>query len=162
MDIMVKKQKPLYHRTSQYICMYFHQTELFLLQLSTRMATTSASLPEQQQPGETLMSPGVASSSSSSSSAWHSSGSLGPFFAVMSVLTVLAIISCVLGKRCTERAASSMESIGDRDIFGWVKRKCRPRCISGDVEIGAKIMGFGKGKNDVKVKDGENQPPPQA
>ncbi|KAF5469231.1 hypothetical protein F2P56_013320 [Juglans regia] len=130
------------------------------------MATTSASLPEQQQPaGETLMTPEVASSSSSSSSAWHSSGSLGPFFVVMSVLTVLAIISCLLGKRCTKRAASPMESIGDRDCFGWVKRiKCRPpRCISGDVEIGAKIMGFGKGKNDVKVKDGENQlPPPQA
>ncbi|XP_040997216.1 uncharacterized protein LOC121243202 [Juglans microcarpa x Juglans regia] len=141
--------------------MYFHQTELFLLQLSTRMATTSASLPEQQQPaGETLMTPEVASSSSSSSSAWHSSGSLGPFFVVMSVLTVLAIISCLLGKRCTKRAASPMESIGDRDFFGWVKRKCRPRCISGDVEIGAKIMGFGKEKNGVNVKDGENQLPP--
>lgn len=127
------------------------------------MATTSPSLPEQQQPGETLMSnPEAASTSSSSSSAWHSSGSLGPFFAVMSVLTVIAIISCVLGKRCTKRAASPTEiSMGDTDWFGWVKRKCR-RCISGDVEIGPKIKGFGRGKNDVQVKDVENQPPPQA
>ncbi|KAB1212726.1 hypothetical protein CJ030_MR5G009768 [Morella rubra] len=124
------------------------------------MATTSSALPEQQQqqPGETLTSPQAVTTN-----AWQSSGSIGPFFAVISVLTVLAILSCVLGRLCARRARDSvtpLEIVSDAGCFGWAKRKCR-QCMAGDVDVGAKTMAFGRESNDCKVKDGDVQHPPQ-
>lgn len=137
-------------------------------QLSTAMETPSPLLPQQQQQGETLTNPEAVRSSS----AWHSSGSIGPFFAVISVLTLLSILSCVLGRMCRTRGAVTdhpLESIRDRGClcFGWLKRKCR-RCIDvdGAVEGGAKrMMAFGKQRDDIaKVEDGDQvqHPHPQA
>ncbi|XP_030940931.1 uncharacterized protein LOC126703243 [Quercus robur] len=123
------------------------------------MATTSPSLPMQQQPaGETLTYNPVAVPNNNA--AWSSSGSIGPFFAVMSVLTVLAILSCLLGRMCTKEAVTPLESIKDSGCLGWVKRKCR-QSMSCDVKVGMKMMAFGKGRNDCNVKDGEVQQLPQ-
>uniref|UniRef100_A0A5B7BIH1 Uncharacterized protein n=1 Tax=Davidia involucrata TaxID=16924 RepID=A0A5B7BIH1_DAVIN len=116
------------------------------------MATTSASLPEQQQPEEVVPNPEAASSTS----AYHSSGSIGPFFAVISVLPVLSILSCVLGRICTRRAAATpLESIQHRGFFGWVKRKCS-HCMHGDDDevLGAKAVVAEKEGNDGKAQDG--------
>ena len=124
------------------------------------MATTSSSLPTaQQQPaGGTLTNPEAVQNTS----VWQSSGSIGPFFAVMSVLILLSILSCMLGKICTRETVSPLESIKGRGCLGWVKRKFR-RCMpDGDVEVGIKMMAICKGrKNDGNVKDGEVQHPPQ-
>ncbi|KAL3512316.1 hypothetical protein ACH5RR_025033 [Cinchona calisaya] len=90
------------------------------------MATTPSLIPDQDQqmqPQESVPDPQALSSTNSS--AWHSSGSIGPFFAVISVLTVLSIISCYLGKICKGRCATPLESTkhGDR-CLGWLRRKC--------------------------------------
>ncbi|KAK3040888.1 hypothetical protein RJ639_027883 [Escallonia herrerae] len=78
------------------------------------MATTSSSLSEEQPPlDQPVSSPGGVSSA-----AWHSSGSIGPFFAVIS------------------RAASPLESVKDRDCCGWVKLKFGRRMAAGDAELG--------------------------
>lgn len=119
-------------------------------------ATPSSILqPEQQQQAASEAVP-------SSSSAWQSSGSVGPFFAVISVLTVLAVLSCYLGRRCRNipRAPTPLESITGRGCIGWVKRVCRQRISTKDVEIGgvgAKVMVCDdQEENDCKpVKDGE-------
>ncbi|KAE8125009.1 hypothetical protein FH972_019847 [Carpinus fangiana] len=121
---------------------------------------TSSPLPEQQ--GQVLMSNPEAVPSSSAS---HSSGSIGPFFAVISVLTLLAILSCVLGRMCTRGGGSGavtpVECVRDRGFFGWVRRKFR-RCMVGAAEGGAKMMAFRKeiGKQ-VEDDGGELQHPPQ-
>lgn len=119
------------------------------------MATAASSAllqPQQQQSGETISSP--------SSSAWKSSGSIGPFFAVIIVLTILAVLSCYLTRMCNRREPTPLESIKGRGCFGWVKRRCR-RCMSRDVEVGgvgAKVMVCDEEvENDCKVKDGDVQ-----
>ncbi|KAL5818051.1 hypothetical protein ACOSQ3_026429 [Xanthoceras sorbifolium] len=127
------------------------------------MASTSL-LPNQQQPVEGEVEPnsqGVPTAGSSSS------GSIGPFFAVISVLTVLAIISCVLGRYCRRGgvgvvAETPLDSIKGGGCLGWVKRRWR-RCMAGEVEAGAKVMAFGDYKNHVKAKDigHDVQDPPQ-
>ncbi|KAK3040202.1 hypothetical protein RJ639_028914 [Escallonia herrerae] len=96
------------------------------------MATTSSSLPEEQP----LLDQPVTSPGGVSSAAWHSSGSIGPFFAVKSVLTVLAIISCVIGRICRSRTASPLESVKDRGCCGWVKLKFGRCMAAGDAELG--------------------------
>jgi hypothetical protein len=116
------------------------------------METSSSPLlpqPEQQQQGETTLSNPEAVASSSSGSAWHSSGSIGPCFAVISVLAVLAVLSCVLGRMWTRGrgAVTPLESMGDRGCFRWVKRKCR-QCTVGAVEGGVKMMAFGKKRDN--------------
>ncbi|KAI4335837.1 hypothetical protein L6164_014444 [Bauhinia variegata] len=98
------------------------------------MATAASSIlqPQQQQQGagETLTSNPEAASTPS---AWQSSGSIGPFFAVISVLAVLAVLSCYLGRMWNRTAPTSLEGIQNRGCLGWVKTKCR-QCIARDVE----------------------------
>ncbi|XP_059638716.1 uncharacterized protein LOC132280990 [Cornus florida] len=103
------------------------------------MATTSPSLPEQQQPQEVVPNPETVPSSSR-----QSSGSIGPFFAVISVLAVLTVISCFLGRICARRTVTPLESISHGDCFGWVKRKCS----RGVACVGSKAMAAEKGSND--------------
>ncbi|KAJ0614937.1 hypothetical protein HanRHA438_Chr02g0062341 [Helianthus annuus] len=62
----------------------------------------------------------------------QSSGSIGPFFVVMSIMMVVAILSCVVGRIYSRRA---MEEPLDRvtkrrDCFGWVKGRLW-RCAAG-------------------------------
>ncbi|KAJ1392316.1 hypothetical protein SESBI_35861 [Sesbania bispinosa] len=89
-----------------------------------------------------------------STSAWQSSGSIGPFFVVMFVITILAVLSCYLGRRWSPSPRATtpfpLESI-TRDYFGWMFRKCTFK----DVEVGANVMVCGQEKNDCKVKDAE-------
>ncbi|TXG51537.1 hypothetical protein EZV62_024061 [Acer yangbiense] len=111
------------------------------------MASTSLLPNVQQQPVE-ANSQGVSSGGDSSST-----GSIGPFFAVISVLTLFAIISCVLGRYCRHRGAveTPLDSIKGGSCLGWVKRRWR-RCMAGEVEAGAKVMAFGEDKNHVMAQ----------
>ncbi|KAL1334293.1 hypothetical protein HN51_063226 [Arachis hypogaea] len=98
---------------------------------SATVAPSSILEPEQQQQAE------------SSGSAWHSSGSVAPFFVVVSVLAILAVISCYLGRRLNGRAPTPLESITGRGCFGWVKRMCQRCSGSNEAEVGgvgAKVM----------------------
>ena len=124
-------------------------------------ASSSILQPQQQQAGLGETNPEAVTSSSSS--AWQSSGSIGPFFAVISVLTVLAVLSCCLGRMWNRRAPTPLESIKGRGCFGWVKRHFR--WTARDVAVGgvgAKVMVCDEEHNDCKVKDGDvslqNQP----
>ncbi|CAN4086192.1 unnamed protein product [Withania somnifera] len=66
-------------------------------------------------------------------SAWHySSGSTGPFFAVMSVLIVLSIVSCIVGRYCrNQKPATPLDTIKKRDcVFGWLRSKLCWRCTN--------------------------------
>ncbi|XP_027368804.1 uncharacterized protein LOC113874790 [Abrus precatorius] len=115
------------------------------------MATAEASStvqPEQQQAGPEAVP---------SSSAWQSSGSVGPFFVVMTVLIIVALLSCYLGRRWNPRATTPLESIRGRGFFGWLKRVCRER-FAKDVEVGgvgAKVMVCDQEDIHCMVKDGE-------
>ncbi|XP_014508487.1 uncharacterized protein LOC106768034 [Vigna radiata var. radiata] len=91
----------------------------------------------EQQQGE-----GEAVPSTTASTAWKSSGSVAPFFAVMSVLVILAVLSCYLGRKWNRRPKTPLESIRGRGFSGWLKRVCRER-IGNDIEVGgvgAKVM----------------------
>lgn len=76
----------------------------------------------------------------------YSSGSIGPFFAVISVLVVLAVLSCFLGRICARRRqrtvlvaeVNPLEMIKSGGFLGWLRRKWR-RFLAGDVEAGAKV-----------------------
>ncbi|CAJ1944302.1 unnamed protein product [Sphenostylis stenocarpa] len=116
-------------------------------------ALVSIVQPEQQQ-GDPEAVP-----STTSSSAWKSSGSVGPFFAVMSVLVIVAVLSCYLGRKWNRRPKTPLESIRGRGFFGWLKRVCRER-IGNDVEVGgvgAKVMVCDDHDeiDHCKVADGE-------
>ncbi|XP_030521540.2 uncharacterized protein LOC115734768 [Rhodamnia argentea] len=98
--------------------------------------------PGQQQPaGEAAVAnPEAVASSSTSSSGWHSSGSIVPFFVVISMLAVLAIISCMVGRIYSRRVAAKtpLDSIKQRSCLGWVKRQfgrctdCIPANVVGE------------------------------
>ncbi|KAF3437937.1 hypothetical protein FNV43_RR20693 [Rhamnella rubrinervis] len=133
------------------------------------MATTSTTMPDQQQQpiGNTLASNPEAVPSSSS---WHSSsGSIGPCFAVISVIALLAVLSCVFGRIFSRRRATlvtPLESIKGRpgcSCFGWVMRKFIRRFVPGDVEVASnKVMVLRDEKNDAKARDvGVPHPDPQ-
>ncbi|KAL6006941.1 hypothetical protein ACLOJK_032437 [Asimina triloba] len=65
----------------------------------------------------------------------HSSGSVGPFFAVLSVITILAVLSCLMGRVCAAR----LEGVDSRyDCLAWVRRRCR-RCIADHAENGVQV-----------------------
>lgn len=125
------------------------------------MATT---LPNQQPSsiGESALpnpNEAVPGSASGGDSASASSGSIGPFFVVISVLTVLAVLSCYFGHKYNRRRAGApLERIEIGGGFlGWVKRKCQ-RCMpcgQHDVEVGGNKVVFGEEKSDAKVRDGE-------
>lgn len=76
----------------------------------------------------------------------YSSGSIGPFFGVISVLVVLAVFSCFLRRICARlrqktvlvAEVNPLEMIKSGGLLGWLRRKWR-RCLSGDVEAGAKV-----------------------
>lgn len=142
---------------------YIRAAEAFLLTTHAyphpfTMATifpSSPTFPGQQQPaGESVVAnPEAVASSSTSSSGWHSSGSIGPFFGVISVLTILAIISCVVGRIYSRRVAANtpLDTIKQRSCSGWVKRQFG-QCTEGipvKVAWGRKVM-------TVWRKDGEN------
>lgn len=121
------------------------------------MATTSTPMPDQQQQpiGNTLAN----NPETVPRSSWHSSsGSIGPFFAVISVLAVLAVLSCVFGRIYSRRRATlvtPLESIKGRSgcsCFGWVKRKFMWRFMPRDVEVASKVM---------VLSDEKNHPDPQ-
>ncbi|KRH56722.2 LOW QUALITY PROTEIN: hypothetical protein GLYMA_05G015600v4 [Glycine max] len=82
-----------------------------------------------------------------SPSAWKSSGSFGPFFAVITVFIILSVLSCYLGRNGTEgRSKTPLESIRGSGFFEWLKRVLRER-IGKDVEVGgvgARVMTMRK------------------
>lgn len=92
------------------------------LQLTT-MATATP-LPDEQQPQQVL----VPSTSQDGGGNWHSSGSIAPFFAVISVLTVLAILSCVVGRICRNRrrqlpsTTPPLDCVKQRGCRAWMRR----------------------------------------
>ncbi|KAK4257300.1 hypothetical protein QN277_006904 [Acacia crassicarpa] len=96
--------------------------------------------PEQQQqagPGEVQI-PAVTTTPEAvpAPGAWQSSGSIGPFFAVISVLTILSVLSCYLGRKWNPRSLTPLESIENdsRSCFGWLKLFRRP-CIPTPVQV---------------------------
>ncbi|KAK8686265.1 hypothetical protein V6N13_125292 [Hibiscus sabdariffa] len=116
------------------------------------MASSLSSIPFQAQ------AQAQAAAGSSTSSTASTSGSIGPFFAVISVLTFLAVLSCIVGRICIRRRASMtgavavtpLDTIKHGGLLGWLKLKCG-RCMAGEVvEVGAKVMSFGDDKsNDI-------------
>lgn len=119
-----------------------------------------------QQPEQQQADPEAVPISTASTSAWQSSGSVGPFFAVMSVLLILAVVSCYLGRKWNRRPKTPLESIRGRGLLGWLKRSLSER-IAKDVEVGgvgAKVMVCDHEEIDhCQIKDGEvdQQNPPQ-
>ncbi|KAF8407925.1 hypothetical protein HHK36_007065 [Tetracentron sinense] len=114
----------------------------------TAMATTP--LPEQQEPA--IYPEDV------SSSAWHNSGSIGPFFAVISVLTVLAVLSCLLGRVCGKQAVDPLENIRHEGCLGWVRRKWS-RYIAGDAEMRVEVVAAKEGNGKAQDSDPPHPPP---
>lgn len=121
------------------------------------MASSISSLPLQ---GDTTSSQAGSSTTSSSSS-----GSLGPFFAVISVLTFLAVVSCAVGRICVRRrtkgtavvAITPLDTIKHGGWLGRLKLRCGG-CMAGEVvEAGAKVMSFGEDQNDNEIYP---HPPP--
>ncbi|XP_071901861.1 uncharacterized protein [Coffea arabica] len=111
------------------------------------MATTPSLTPDQEQlqPQESVPNP---VSVSATTSAWHSSGSIGPFFAVISVLTVLAVISCFAGRICKGRSVTPPENIQHGGgCLGWLRRKwCA--CANNDAEV---LGNTAAESNDVRL-----------
>lgn len=110
------------------------------------MATTQ--LPDQQQQQQPAIYPQAASSGGS----YHGSGSVGPFFAVLAVITVLTVLSCVLGRICAGR----VEGLDSRyNCLEWMQRRRRNHRAA-DVENRHKVVD-----NNVEVTDKspENEQP---
>ncbi|XP_028753734.1 uncharacterized protein LOC114713291 [Neltuma alba] len=125
--------------------------------------------PEQQQqagPGEAQIPTTVTTPETvPTPSAWESSGSVGPFFAVISVLTILAVLSCYLGRKWNPRPLTPLESIENenRSCFGWLKLLRRRPCIPGPVQVNnvnkspEMIMASAKhSDDDCTVEEGED------
>lgn len=123
------------------------------------MATTSSSsstslYPPVQQPQQTLVGNEIEPTATNANLVaapngpnHYSSGNIGPFFAVISVLVVLTVLSCFLGRICARRRrqrsgvvaeVNPLEMIKSRGPLGWLRRKWT-RCLTGDVEAGAKV-----------------------
>ncbi|KAG4155254.1 hypothetical protein ERO13_D03G100500v2 [Gossypium hirsutum] len=142
-------------------CVFIASFFLLNLPINTiAMASSISSLPLQ---GDTASSQAAAVGSSTTSS--PSSGSLGPFFAVISVLTFLAVVSCVVGRICVRRrtkgaavvAITPLDTIKHGGWLGWLKLRCGG-CMAGEVvEAGAKVMSFGEDQNNNETHP---HPPP--
>nr|XP_043635313.1 uncharacterized protein LOC122606520 [Erigeron canadensis] len=81
-----------------------------------------------------------------------SPGSMGPFFAVMSVLMVVTILSCMAGRIYSRRVAEAPldKVMKHRDCFGWLKGRLW-RYVAGD---GGHVITLA-GKGEVaKVEEG--------
>ncbi|XP_057517397.1 uncharacterized protein LOC130798433 [Amaranthus tricolor] len=97
------------------------------------MATSTTSLlPNQEQPQVQQEVPIYTQSipnnnNNNNNNAWHNNtnkGSIGPFFGVISVLAVLAIISCLVGRFWIGKENTPLESIKHRgSCCGWLKRR---------------------------------------
>ncbi|XP_054820191.1 uncharacterized protein LOC129319218 [Prosopis cineraria] len=137
------------------------------LHLAIAMATPASSSilqPEQQQQqagtGEAQIPTMTTAEAVPSPSAWKSSGSVGPFLAVISVLTVLAVLSCYLGRKWNPRPLTPLESIENRGCFGWLKllrRRCIPALVPvGNVNKSSEILPSAKHNTneDCKLEDG--------
>ncbi|KAE8655193.1 hypothetical protein F3Y22_tig00117034pilonHSYRG01179 [Hibiscus syriacus] len=105
------------------------------------MASSLSSIPFQAQ-------------AATGSSAPSTSGSIRPFFAVISVLTFLAVLSCIVGRIYSQRramagaAVTPLDTIKHGGCLGLLKLKCR-RCMTGEVvEMGAEVMSFGDDKSN--------------
>ncbi|XP_042500231.1 uncharacterized protein LOC122078344 [Macadamia integrifolia] len=123
--------------------------------VSAKTGMETPQMPDQQGRQQPLISPEAVSNS-----AWHNSGSVGPFFAVISIITVLAVISCILGRVCGGREVHPLENIRHRGCLGWLRR-CR-RCMGGGVvEVGARVVGCG-GNSNGKAQIAEPSLPPPA
>ncbi|KAL8261245.1 hypothetical protein R6Q59_025294 [Mikania micrantha] len=79
------------------------------------------------------------------------SGSIGPFVAVMSILMVVVILSCIAGRIYSKRAMEEPldRVIKRRDCFGWLKGRL---WWCGGGGSGNVITLAGKG--DAKVDEG--------
>ncbi|KAL3374768.1 hypothetical protein AABB24_006326 [Solanum stoloniferum] len=107
------------------------------------MANTDSTIwPNEQQPQQSVPYPEAVPNS-----AWHSSGSIGPFFAVISVLTILAILSCLVGRYCrNQERATPLHSIKQRDCsFGGLRGKL----CWGSTNYGESTNNEGKGQDVV-------------
>ncbi|KAL4205055.1 hypothetical protein AMTRI_Chr01g135240 [Amborella trichopoda] len=112
---------------------------------------------DQQQPG--AMYPEAVSNGPS-----HG-GSVGPFFAVISVIAIFSALACLLGRICGGRLVG-LEST--YDCVGWMEMRCSS-CIDGDIEHGAiinhdvpiaKVVANKDGGKDSEAKPDESQPTP--
>ncbi|CAA7043208.1 unnamed protein product [Microthlaspi erraticum] len=120
----------------------------------TSTSSTTSLYPTQQQPLQPLGSNYQIEPTASNANLvaapnapnHYSSGSIGPFFAVISVVVLLAILSCFLGRLCARRRlrmvseaeSNPLDMIKGGGLLGWLRRKWR-RCLAGDVEAGAKV-----------------------
>ncbi|XP_042451800.1 uncharacterized protein LOC122036515 [Zingiber officinale] len=80
---------------------------------STSSSTTTIPVPEFQAQG-----------APASGASGRRPGSLGPFFAVMSVLLILTVFSCVFGRVCASKAEAPDASY---DCSRWTRRRWRWR-----------------------------------
>lgn len=102
-------------------------------------------LQQQQQQQAALVYQNAVSNNGGS----HSNGSVGPVLAVLSVITILGVIACVLGRICAGRLFTADSKY---DCVGWMERRCSS-CLDGDLE--------GGGGRDIPVaKPAEVEAPP--
>ncbi|KAG9450025.1 hypothetical protein H6P81_009990 [Aristolochia fimbriata] len=113
-------------------------------------------LPEQQQQQQQQQA--AFYQQASSNGYYHASGSVGPFFAMFSVVMVLAAISCLIGRVYSRRLESTdtnydcsschwgrlctLRPMGLNFSYGcmeWLRSRCRC-CMGRDVEVGSKVM----------------------
>ncbi|XP_057951457.1 uncharacterized protein LOC131146121 [Malania oleifera] len=99
-----------------------------------------------------------------SGGSWQQSGSIGPFFAVISVLAVLAVLSCVVGRSFAGREAIplrriSMESCRGCSLVAWVKCRWRHRRCACDVEVGGGVKKVTAAPCEVNADGMEHAPP---
>ncbi|KAH7851501.1 hypothetical protein Vadar_012554 [Vaccinium darrowii] len=108
-------------------------------------------MPDQQQFQDSALPNPVAAATSNP---WHTSGSIGPFFAVISVLSILAILSCLFARTFVGRDATPFESINHGGCSGWLKARWRRRIRGDCIGVGAKVTVGENGGDDGKVSDG--------
>lgn len=104
-------------------------------------------MPDQQQIEEAQLPYPVAASANSTPR--YTSGSIGPFFVVISFLAILAILSCEFRSIFVGRDNTLSKSINHGGCFGWLKGRRWRRRIGGNcVGVGAMVTVGEKGDND--------------
>lgn len=93
------------------------------------MSYVDPALQQQQQQQEAAL---IYQNAVANNGVSHSSGSVGPVLAVLSVITILGVIACVLGRICAGRLFSANSKY---DCVGWMERRCAS-CLDGDLEGG--------------------------
>ncbi|WOL02908.1 hypothetical protein Cni_G11627 [Canna indica] len=70
-------------------------------------------------------------------SAGHRSGSLGPFFVVMSVILILTVFSCIFARVCASQLAGPDASY---DCVGWTRRRwSRHRTVVREAKVAVAV-----------------------